>query len=106
MHHLVIDDERGDIADIIKLCSDSCARSYAESNGLEYGGWNGANETEFTDYCAQCGTVLPGVSTDDEGTPCKCQISNVVVNRFDSADGVKCGHGNFIQLPVSMLNRN
>lgn len=90
MHeHLIIDDS-GDTVDAVPLCSDACHRDWA---GDDYQGWNGAHETEFTTFCAQCSVVIPGEDA------CACQRDNVVVNRIPREDGEKCEHGNWIQLP-------
>jgi hypothetical protein len=99
MHIHTIDDDHGDLLDVVNLCSDSCHRAYA---GDDYNGWNGCHETEHPDYCASCGVVIPG-TVDDDGTPCDCQTRNVVVNRFLSDDGERCEHGNWIQLPSAHL---
>lgn len=95
MHEMIVEDERGDVVDLLPFCSDSCHRAYA---GERYAGWNGANELEHTDYCAACGVVIPC----DDGT-CDCQMRNVVVNRFRTEDGEQCDHGHWIQVPASYL---
>ena len=97
MHNHYIEDERGEILDIVPLCSDSCNREYS---GRDYAGWSGCHELEHTDYCANCGVVLPGFED-----ACECQFANVVVNRFLSDTGEVCGHGNWIQVPRSMIVR-
>jgi hypothetical protein len=96
MHVFDIEDATGDLIDVIPLCSDSCHRDYA---GNEYAGWNGAYESEFTTYCAQCGVVIPGEDA------CEHQFANIVVNRFLSDEGEKCEHGNWIQVPAANLER-
>jgi len=96
MHTHAIENERGDLVDLLTFCSDSCHRAMT---GAAYSGWDGCHETEHTTYCAACGVVIPGEDA------CACQRSNVVVNRFVSADGEKCEHGSWIQVPVSMLDR-
>lgn len=93
MHEYYLENERGDLIDAIPLCSDACHRAYA---GKNYAGWSGCHELEHTDYCRNCGVVIPGL----EGA-CECQSRNVVVNRFLSEGGEKCKHGNWIQLPLS-----
>lgn len=97
MHQYTTEDTNGDLIDAVALCSDACNRQYAGEN---YRGWNGCIETEFTTYCANCGVVIPGQDA------CGCQIGNVVVNRFLSETGERCGHGCWIQLPHSMLETN
>jgi hypothetical protein len=96
MHEFYIEDATGDLVGAVALCSDSCLRDYSLEN---YAGWNGAHETEFTTYCAQCGVVIPGEDS------CDHQIRNVVVNRFPSDTGEKCEHGNWIQVPSANLER-
>ena len=93
-----IDDEKGDLIDAIPFCSDPCHRDYAE---IEYAGWNGCHEAEFTNYCQNCGVVIPGFMD-----ACKCQFDNVLVNRFLSEEGEKCKHGNWIQVPASYIRRD
>lgn len=100
MHEHYIIDANGDTVDAIPLCSDACHRDYA---GAQYDGWNGAHETEFTQWCAACGVVIPGTDEDDDGQPCDCQRWNIVVNRFPSDDGERCKHGHWMQLPASYL---
>jgi hypothetical protein len=95
MHEHYTYADNGDTVDAFSLCSDSCNQEYA---GDDYEGWNGCHESEFTTWCVNCGVVIPGESA------CECQIRNVVVNRFLSKDGEQCQHGNWIQLPASLLN--
>lgn len=95
MHLHYVEDERGDLVDAVTLCSDACNRDYA---GESYAGWNGCHESEFTTYCAACGVVIPGLED-----ACEHQRDNVVVNRFASETGEKCEHGNWIQLPSSLV---
>ena len=94
MHEHYIEDENGELVDVIPLCSDACHRNYA---GSDYAGWSGCHETEFTTYCAQCGVVIPGQDA------CEHQTLNVVVNRFRSEEGERCEHGSWIQLPADRL---
>lgn len=91
MHYHHIEDE----VDLVPFCSDSCHRDWCARNGAEYAGWFGCQEGgDSAEYCANCGTVC---NVGHDG--CDCQRDNVVVNRFASTDGVKCEHGNWIQLP-------
>lgn len=87
-----------DIVDVVSLCSDACHREWCQAHDEPYGGWNGCHELEHTGWCANCGVVLPG--TDDA---CEHQLANVVVNRFESVEGERCEHGNWIQVPASYL---
>jgi hypothetical protein len=94
MHEHYIE-ENGELIDAIPLCSDACNRDYA---GEAYAGWNGCHESEFTTYCANCGVVIPGEDA------CEHQLDNVLVNRVLSLGGVECPHGNWIQIPATLLN--
>jgi hypothetical protein len=96
MHVYLVSDETGDTVDAVSLCSDSCHREYA---GDDYAGWYGCHETEHTDYCANCGVVIPGMDA------CECQFANVIVNRFLSENGERCKHGRYLQLPAANLVR-
>jgi hypothetical protein len=99
MHEHVIEDSRGDAADAIPLCSDSCHQDYDRDHDLKYEGWNGAHESpDYNTFCAQCG-VIAGTGPE----ACEHQRDNVVVNRFPSKSGEMCRHGNWIQLPRRML---
>lgn len=97
--HQVIIEEDGETVDVIELCSDSCAQDYCEREGIEYDGWSGCHETEFTQWCQNCGVVLIGT----DGSECEHQRMNVVVNRFLSIEGEKCECGNWIQVPKGFL---
>jgi hypothetical protein len=94
MHEHYIEDESGELVDVVAFCSDACNRDWS---GEAYGGWSGCHETEFTVFCAQCGVAIPGQDA------CEHQTDNVVVNRFPSDTGEKCEHGNWIQVPRSSL---
>jgi len=95
-------DSNGEVVDVVFLCSDACHREYA---GADYRGWYGCIELEFTDYCAQCGVVLPGIYQSEYGDtgPCDCLLHNVVVNRFPRERGERCRHGRWIQLPANRV---
>ena len=83
LHH--IEDDRGDLVDLVYLCSDSCHRTWCADNGREYQGWNGCHELEYTDWCAWCGVVLPGYEDAEV-----CQSAYVVVNRFRTDEPEYC----------------
>lgn len=95
MHQHYIEDEDGQLIDVVSLCSDACHRDYA---GEDCAGWNGCHEAEFTTFCAQCGVVIPGQDATE------AQASNVVVNRFLSDEGEKDETGAWIQVPASFLS--
>jgi hypothetical protein len=94
MHLHYIEDERGELVDLVEYCSDACNRDH---NRDAYQGWSGCHEAEHTTYCAACGVVIPGEDA------CEHQTDNVIVNRFLSEDGEKCEHGRWIQVPRAYL---
>jgi len=102
MHVHEIEDEHGDLADVVPFCSDACHREWcAESSAYPYAGWNGAREGgDANEYCANCGVI----ASCGEGA-CEHQRDNVVVNRFTSQLGIACDHGNWIQLPGDLVNK-
>ena len=57
--HLV-EDEAGELVDVIPFCSDYCHRGYCAREGVEYNGWNGCHETEQDEVCAYCDEVIEG----------------------------------------------
>ncbi len=98
-HHHYINEENGDLADIIVFCSDSCHQDYDRDHDLRYDGWNGAHESaDYNEYCASCG-VIAGCGPES----CEHQRDNVIVNRMLRLAGEMCSHGNWIQLPERML---
>lgn len=101
MHEHNLTDETGDTVDVVPFCCDNCHREWCESNDVAYDGWSGAHEAESTEWCAWCGVVIPGY---DDSELCDCQRTNVVVNMFRTADGRKCEHGNYIQLPEHCIS--
>ena len=92
MHEGIIEDERGELTDVVPFCCDSCHRDYF---GDRYEGWNGCHEQESAEYCANCGVLVGPLE-------CGCD-AGVVVNRLPVDDGEKCEHGNFLLLPCSYL---
>jgi hypothetical protein len=66
-HEYLVEDDNGDLVDTVTLCSDSCHQQYCRDNDLEYMGWNGCQEIQFTEPCAQCECPVMGVfnSQDD-----------------------------------------
>ena len=94
MHEVYIEDRNGELVDVMPVCSDACAR---ESE--HYAGWSGCHELEFTDWCQNCGVVLPGLETE-----CYCQSANVVVNRFKVTERELCEHGNVMQMDQDSLS--
>jgi len=59
MHMHYIEDEQGDVVDIVAYCSDYCHR---EGEGEDYQGWNGCHEgADYDQECANCGDSIPGL---------------------------------------------
>ena len=98
--HCVNDPISGDIVDIVVFCSDACHKEWCANplNDETYEGWSGCHECEHTEYCAQCGVVLPGYED-----ACDHQRDNVVVNRFRVSERELCPHGNIMQLAADEL---
>ena len=64
MHIHCIEDEHGDVVDIVSYCSDYCHR---EGEGDKYRGWNGCHEgADYDERCANCGDLIPGLETQAE----------------------------------------
>ena len=67
-----IQDDAGDLVDLIWFCSDDCNRYFEPGNvdvGLEpYAGWNGCHENEFDEICAECQVVIEGYEQRDRAT--------------------------------------
>jgi hypothetical protein len=98
MHYHHIEDDRGDLVDLVPFCCAACNQSWCRDNGMEYQGWNGCQEgSDYPEWCANCGGYAGGA------IECEHQRNNVVVNRFLSEEGEKCSHGHWLQLPSSML---
>lgn len=57
MHYHFIEDEKGDLIEVLEFCSDSCNR---EHNGEDYAGWNGCHEAEFDTLCTNCRVEIKG----------------------------------------------
>ena len=98
MHYHMIEDDTGDLVDIVHFCSDACHRQWCEDNDEKYGGWNGCNEgSDSVEFCDNCGVVAGGTYE------CDCQRDNVVVNLFLSEEGEKCEHEHWLQVPACFL---
>ena len=101
MHYHYLEDDNGELVDVVPFCSDACHRDYCNQTDEDYQGWSGANEgSEEVDYCALCGVVAGGDGMAE------CQIANVVVNRLLSENGERCSEhdeAHWIQLPASYL---
>lgn len=53
-HLCLIEDDKGDLVDVIVFCSDWCHRDYCNSHGMSYDGWNGCHEMDAPQQCANC----------------------------------------------------
>lgn len=84
-HFLDLVDQDGELVDVAVLCSDACHRAYAAAVGVPYEGWHGANEIDHTEWCLNCGVVVPGTDTE-----CREQLENVVVNRIPTMGSRHC----------------
>ena len=62
MHIHRVEDESGDLVDVIPFCSDFCHRTFCDqSEEYDYEGWDGCHEVsegmEWTE-CEQCGDLV------------------------------------------------
>ena len=57
MHIHRIEDESGDLVDIVPFCSDYCHRTWGALDGIECL-WDGCHETEIEQKCEHCGTLI------------------------------------------------
>lgn len=65
VHH--IEDDTGDIVDLVYFCSDTCHNDWCNIKGNpDYGGWNGCHEHDCTETCAHCGEILEGIEQEQE----------------------------------------
>ena len=64
MHYVLIFENNdrldGDLIDAFPTCSDSCSQQFCLDKGIEYGGWYGAMEIEFTTTCSNCEELIKG----------------------------------------------
>jgi hypothetical protein len=67
-HFVYVNDDNGDLVDLIVYCSDYCART-----DIAYDGWNGAHELEGCDECASCGDVLRGYAHGNANADSYCR---------------------------------
>jgi hypothetical protein len=89
MHAYLVEDDRGDLVEVVPLCSDSCHRDYCRARGVDYGGWNGCQESGSDEWCAQCG-IRCGIGSDE--SECSAECLPVVVNILGPIAG-GCAHG-------------
>lgn len=62
-HVHTVEDEYGDLVDVVIFCSDRCHRDYCVEQDVEYEGWYGLVEHEYdpengAPVCAQCGEAI------------------------------------------------
>ena len=60
-HYHFIEDDKGDLVDVLTFCSDGCHQTYCLRYNTDYRGWNGCHELEFSTPCAYCGEIVAGV---------------------------------------------
>ena len=60
-HFVIIEDRKGELADLEVYCSDFCAQ-YSQY----YNGWYGAQEVEFDTPCHQCGQTVIGATISED----------------------------------------
>lgn len=65
MHYHQVDDDQGDLVDLIPFCSDSCHRQWCYDTDTKYDGWDGAHENEWNETCKSCGFLLKGYDIDE-----------------------------------------
>jgi len=70
-HIREIQDDSGDLVDLVYFCSDSCNRNWHPSgivaDGVEpYGGWYGCQEVGYDVECAGCSEVIEGYDSQEE----------------------------------------
>jgi hypothetical protein len=51
-------DDNGNVIDADYFCSDYCHQDFARTNGWPYEGWNGCNEIQAPQWCANCGDEI------------------------------------------------
>ena len=93
-HFLYVEDNNGELVDVLNVCSDSCARQLAKRENIPYDGWNGAHEVEFTTWCLNCGVVIGGIDPECD------HVYPVVVNLIGEPEREYCEHGTLIRCDV------
>ena len=61
-HHHYIEDEHGELVDLLTFCSDYCHQA---ATGEHYAGWNGCHELEHGTPCFHCEEWVPGTEDED-----------------------------------------
>lgn len=61
-HECPIENDIGELVEVMIFCSDGCHMDWCSSNGVKYGGWNGCHEIEYEPEhpprCDHCGDML------------------------------------------------
>jgi hypothetical protein len=101
MHAYIVEDDHGNMVDVIYFCSDACHQMFCRAHpDLPYRGWNGCHEGgDSVEFCAHCGVVAGGTYQ------CNHQRDVFVVNRFRCDEGEQCECGHWLQLPASLVER-
>lgn len=58
MHVHRIENEHGDLVDLVPFCSDHCHFQWCQDEGVEYEGWDGCHEVEYLEFCECCGEAI------------------------------------------------
>lgn len=66
MHLFEINDDQGDLVDVVVFCSDYCHRLWCIENKQEYQGWNGCHEP-WPSRCASCDALIMEEINDYSG---------------------------------------
>ena len=83
-HYHYVEDDQGDLVELVTFCGDWCHRSWCVDHDAIYGGWNGCHEIEYQEPCAQCGIVIPGAFLDPESDQhVRCDRCGIGVSSTD-----------------------
>jgi hypothetical protein len=66
-HVEMIEDDKGDLVDILYFCSAFCYESSQSTDGHAYGhAWPGGMETDYDVHCHRCGDLMwKGLEQDE-----------------------------------------
>lgn len=67
-HVHFIEDDGGDLVDLVHFCSDWCHRDWCQETGTTYEGWNGCHEIYRPEWCATCRDGLTYWDEEDRTT--------------------------------------
>ena len=83
-HYHYVEDDQGDLVELVTFCGDWCHRCWCVDHDAIYGGWNGCHEIEYQEPCAQCGIVIPGAFLDPESDQhVRCDRCGIGVSSTD-----------------------